>query len=289
MDREIGCSPFLSRPKVFPDETLESYLIRVARSNSISLRSLIRFICLGIDGVEDSSVPGFDEFNLFHANLHPEIRYRGVDQLAARVGITSQSLRDITLSRSITKCSNNLSNFIYQNVKIPNTLYRRYFVPVCPACLAESGYIRQYWHVSINIICPTHKVFLIDKCPKCGVSISYIKNRSISNCSCGFDLKKATSTSLSINLEYDLLLETSSLIAHAFNKGIVFESEKLSCLGSNVFHLFCFALFYFRYIDDGNSISEYGVDSDKILAFHDFLRDWPVAYKDFLENKVIKG
>jgi hypothetical protein len=60
--------------------------------------------------------------------------------------------------------------------------------PVCPHCLAEAGYARMAWDLSVIPVCPRHGSRLIDMCPDCGKPFTWSRAK-LCTCSCGRDLR----------------------------------------------------------------------------------------------------
>lgn len=58
---------------------------------------------------------------------------------------------------------------------------------VCPACLAESPYLRQHWEHAYVTACPRHRILLVDQCDACGKHLEP-ERLYIGLCSCGQDL-----------------------------------------------------------------------------------------------------
>lgn len=52
------------------------------------------------------------------------------------------------------------------------------FGRVCPACIRESGIIRQIWDLRLYTECPRHRASLIDCCPHCGKAIAWRRARA---------------------------------------------------------------------------------------------------------------
>lgn len=72
-------------------------------------------------------------------------------------------------------------------------LHRAATEAVCPACLSESVYLRQYWEHAYVTSCPAHRIRLIDRCDACSEPLS--PNREhIELCTCGHDLRESTTT-----------------------------------------------------------------------------------------------
>jgi len=66
-------------------------------------------------------------------------------------------------------------------------LHRAQADAVCPACLAEDGYLRHYWEHTYVTACPQHRIRLIDRCDECGELLSPYRYH-IDRCECGHDL-----------------------------------------------------------------------------------------------------
>lgn len=70
---------------------------------------------------------------------------------------------------------------------------RRKGIGVCPACLAESAYIRQAWHHELVVACTQHDCLLVTQCPECEAPIT-LRGSSFSVCRCGCDLLDIVTT-----------------------------------------------------------------------------------------------
>lgn len=68
-------------------------------------------------------------------------------------------------------------------------LHRAQSDAVCPACLAESPYLRHQWEHTYVTACPQHRMQLIDQCNACGKHLSP-ERLYIGLCSCGQDLNR---------------------------------------------------------------------------------------------------
>lgn len=82
------------------------------------------------------------------------------------------------------------SDFVSQQDRVCrgwSRLQRRQADAVCPACLAEEGYLRHYWEHTYVTVCHKHRIQLVDRCDDCGEFLS--PNRlHINQCECGHDL-----------------------------------------------------------------------------------------------------
>lgn len=66
-------------------------------------------------------------------------------------------------------------------------LHRAHSDAVCPACIAESPYLRHEWEHAYVTACPQHRLRLVDQCDACGNHLSP-ERLYIGLCSCGHDL-----------------------------------------------------------------------------------------------------
>jgi hypothetical protein len=66
-------------------------------------------------------------------------------------------------------------------------LHRAQSDAVCPACLAESAYLRHPWEHAYVTACPQHRLRLVDQCNACGKHLSP-ERLYIGLCACGHDL-----------------------------------------------------------------------------------------------------
>lgn len=63
---------------------------------------------------------------------------------------------------------------------------------VCPYCLEEACYLRDFWEHGFATACPKHRTRLVDRCSSCGDLLS--PNRQcIELCACGHDLRTVRS------------------------------------------------------------------------------------------------
>lgn len=57
---------------------------------------------------------------------------------------------------------------------------KQFSLHICPLCLAEDAvpYFRRSWRLSFFLVCPTHKVLLLDRCSHCGEPVNFYMNVS---------------------------------------------------------------------------------------------------------------
>lgn len=66
-------------------------------------------------------------------------------------------------------------------------LHRAQSDAVCPACMAESPYLRHYWEHAYVTACPKHSIQLVDTCNACGEHLSPMR-LFVGLCACGHDV-----------------------------------------------------------------------------------------------------
>lgn len=200
--------PFLFSPEqlTFYDETLESYLLRVAEQNSFaSYRQLslaIRDELYAQDYEAHGAFPlELSQINVCYAQTSSHFRIRALSLVASLLGLKHSVLLKLALLRSDTKLLGKDAAIHHAGTTIPTSFVRGNnkdsIIPICSACLAEAPYIRQNWHFEPYQTCTKHHVKLVELCPKCAVPLNYLRSESITHCSCGFDLRTAIASAAS--------------------------------------------------------------------------------------------
>lgn len=72
-----------------------------------------------------------------------------------------------------------------------NEDFNYYSMRWCPACLAESEYLRGEWGLKLFCVCVRHAVKLMDRCPNC-LSIQRLERGAIATCVCGSALNRVS-------------------------------------------------------------------------------------------------
>lgn len=131
-------------PKPADDETLHSYVSRLASANAVRPETLTNIL----------ELPFFWKFN-----ADAEVEDRALEAIFKITG------HHITNSRN--------------SIEIPHLHFDAYSaftmalgkrgrgIPVCPLCLSTKGYYRRQWRYSPYVICELHGTLLIEKCPNC--------------------------------------------------------------------------------------------------------------------------
>lgn len=149
--------PFIPDP-FLADESLNGYLLRLAEENFIgSLNVLLR-----PTGIRAKTCYSADELATI-ADYH---------------GLDTERLLQLSEVRTVNG-SMSAGAFV-----------RASAVPVCPACLRETGYVRQAWHHELVTACPSHGLVLIDHCPQCASPLD-LNRSAVCQCRCGYMLSEA--------------------------------------------------------------------------------------------------
>lgn len=178
-----------------PDESLESYLLRLSQANYFESYQLLSRAVK--DWLYEHDEEAFGAFplqlktvNVYHAAQSSGFRVRAL-RLIDRLADTELPLLQLALLGASTRFCFSHSAVFRQGTHIPLCFVRKVCVPVCPECLKESEHIPQIWHFSPYTACHKHHLDLIDTCPSCGAVVDYLKSENITECECGFDLKNA--------------------------------------------------------------------------------------------------
>jgi hypothetical protein len=188
---------FLCRETLFPDESLPSYLFRLAEANGYQLFPLFEAVCkerltaLGVRGsltrsarpetyVILSELTGTNPRALAQATIH---------HLAHAPALTDFNPPKIVLSDGQP-----LS--IFEKWRRPTLLRPESRAQFCPACLRETAYHRLCWSLQEVTACCHHPGWLLETCPGCGagVSVQAVARRRCS--ACAQDLGKTSGFSL---------------------------------------------------------------------------------------------
>lgn len=176
----------LKRPPPHNDESLESYLIRVANENGDEhikpfLTMLKRYLC-NTDELRFSSLPtDLAVFNPCYSKQSSASRTHALRALSHLVFKEPVELQQLALNRANAKFSPSTTALIRQAELFPRSLLRKGKIPVCPQCLNESGYARYWWHFEPYTVCHIHQSTLTTQC-LCGHIVDYINDGLSTKC-----------------------------------------------------------------------------------------------------------
>lgn len=176
------------RPKPHSDESLEFYMLRVARQNGYSdfstfISSLKSHVLNSPEGRFESFLPQYIESaNLHHAQISSRRRVDMLRQFAELTGCTLSELLDICLARGAVTFSKKRVSLYRQGVNIPlDELRPLDEIPVCPLCIKERGYGRQLWYFRSYTACHQHDISLMQHC-RCGASLNMFEQPFSDSC-----------------------------------------------------------------------------------------------------------
>ena len=171
------------RVKLYEDELLSSFLIRLANANGIDI---LKFC----SSFSKSTSHYFQRGDINLLDFYP-LSILDIDKLADIVNIERMRLLNSTFIKITTKFSDDNNS----RVRNMTDLIRKQLF-YCPECLHEADYYRDIWKLEGVNGCLKHNKILFDKCMNCNEVILYKEINSIGKCPhCNFLLKK----SLNIN------------------------------------------------------------------------------------------
>lgn len=253
---------------LYKDEALESFLIRAMHSHGCdSFKSFANEI---IDKTLDHLPPTGGAFssnlaniNICYASVSSNKRVAWLMQLQNELNIEKFNIFSLCLLNSNTKFSPRYASIKYQEHLIPFSFVRKDSVPICPECLLDETYIRQWWHFLPYSVCHHHHCELLSKCPECNTQIDYLKTEQIAHCACGLNLRKAT-----VKKADGVKLKVTAWLHNYQNS---YQSLPTSMTISERYG------FFLWYINRYSEQEDFSLD-----CFHDFCSHWPSNFQDEL-------
>lgn len=183
---------FLVQTKPYPDEALESYLLRLASDNSFDGYSELADILWQWLAEQDLELEGalpieLSKVDVYQARQASSFRIRALKLVAQLADVNASDILGLAWRRSNFKFGN-LSAVSRNELTIPFGLLRTDNIPVCIECLAESSYIPFYWHLKPYKACHKHKTQLTTRCEECHHLIDYRASEALLECSCSCKL-----------------------------------------------------------------------------------------------------
>ena len=194
---------FLVQTKPYPDEALESYLLRLARDNSYDGYSELADILWQWLAEQDHDLEGalpleLSKVDVYHARQASSFRIRALKLVAQLADVNAGDILALAWRRSNFKFGNQAA--VSRNeLTIPLELLHTDNIPVCIECLAESSYIPFYWHLKPYKACHKHKTQLTSQCRECHNLIDYRASEAFLECSCGYKPVSYTHLTLPTN------------------------------------------------------------------------------------------
>jgi hypothetical protein len=158
---------------------------------------------------------------------------------------------------------------------------------VCPSCISEFGYIRGEWDLSIVTCCRVHARLLVNSCPSCKKSLSWVRSR-MNFCKCGYDL---------MGVKIDSVPVEETLLSKIVNEKILAQNSSIQDLFIamlsldeiiNIVKLFSHDFEKFEPHNRGCLTKLFSKD---IISMHarirnafSLLRNWPSNFHEFLKS-----
>lgn len=196
--------PLISRPQPLQDESLSSYMHRLAKYNYISNHELWRFVTpKGVHYPQTSMSSTID--------ICP-INIIDIKKLGQMLSSDTQVLESLTFIPLLEKMS--ISRKVMPSTRCLSRLvseHRRF----CPECLKKKNLYKLIWQVKELSFCPEHNVKLECKCPNCSTPIPILPcNSDLGVCpNCNFELNKCYSKHhIPNNFDYRVFTDWSFLL-----------------------------------------------------------------------------
>jgi len=167
-------------------------------------------------------------------------------------------------------------------------LHRAQSDAVCPACLAESPYLRHHWEHAYVTACVQHRILLVDQCNACGTHLSP-ERLYIGLCSCGHDLSSLSHIAATRAQQW-----LSTLIA---NNGQQSGSMKpaLHDVDFNVLVTVIRTLCQYSEptgprLPRSAALPKFVADAVEFLSpLEALLADWPTGFRNHVERRIAAG
>lgn len=150
----------------YTDELLLSWIVRLLRINNIKVNTLFR---------QAAKMKGAQAYCTDWAG--PSLCWDFLRYLSNLSGIPYQQLYKLTFRSQSDNlwcsCTTNRHKWLLKGV-VKTRSRLGYGVQVCPQCLSSDiQYYKKVWRLGFMTVCPEHRCWLIDSCPKCDSPISF--------------------------------------------------------------------------------------------------------------------
>ncbi len=276
---------FLIRPDPQYDESLESYIIRLAEANRFRVKKLFPHLSKLLQkqhGKLAGVLPTeLGRFNLYHANMSSSKRYWALHLLSELCCKERMPLLEMAVLKTSRRFGEKHTALFWKGLDIPRIFFLSEGIPICPQCLKEKPYIPVFWHISLVRACPKHQALLIDSCPQCGLKIDYIRNGELLTCPCGFDLSMVVAKPASP----ELVRLAEQIYGFKPESG---EQGNLLFRDSTTEAVFGAVLWFRQWVEkESDDVSL--VDDAFLLRCIEFFDDWPSALMSLLETLAFEG
>ena len=167
-------------------------------------------------------------------------------------------------------------------------LHRSHADAICPLCVAESPYARNYWEHTYVTACPKHQVLLIDQCHACGEHFSP-ERLYIGLCSCGSNLSSMTAMPAT---KAQIWLSTQIANSGKFSSGMepVIEDIDTKVLVKVIRTLCLYADPLKPALSRTCSLPKTVTAAVEFLApLETLLSNWPMNFRSHVEQRIAAG
>lgn len=203
-------------PKPHPDELLSSWVTRIAMANQMSPSDFCKLL-----------LPGKRiTLNEIDRAYHPKL----IQALATGTGVPIERVLETSLLSDegyiFLYRQYGTTEWVLPTVNVDGHVSKG--LAYCPLCLKTdtTPYYRKSWRYAFNPVCPVHRVFLRQGCPKCGKPHNYFEvsgqlvGSPVKTCMhCDADISNTEG-----NSDHPELIEATMLIQEKLNRGIAMNS-----------------------------------------------------------------
>lgn len=196
--------PLLVRPLLLPEETLHSYMHRIAQANHLSIGHLLALIKSHLDEVDTHYMPtkpktyvvlskffGLETYKIYWGTEH---------SFRALINNPNDVVEEVTLE----------SGFSFPKMRQrANIARKQHYAQFCPYCLQASPYQRRPWLLQRVTACIDHRCLLIDECPNCSARLSVTDIMNVKCQKCDYPISETEPIDISKDrkgLSYQMLL-----------------------------------------------------------------------------------
>jgi predicted RNA-binding Zn-ribbon protein involved in translation (DUF1610 family) len=159
------------RLKPYHDESITSFLFRIAQKNGLRILQLLNTVKANkIDYIQSENISSLDINTIAFINLY---------KLKSISGQNNIQLLDYTFSNAINIfCSNGK---LQERTRFFSGLFNEDFF-YCPICLLQRNYHKIIWRIKDINVCLEHRVKLTNICGSCGRVIKYNSLQTLYEC-----------------------------------------------------------------------------------------------------------
>ncbi|TMP23744.1 hypothetical protein CWB99_23065 [Pseudoalteromonas rubra] len=185
---------FLSQTTPYPDETIESYLLRLSQDNGYlgfaDMADILWDWLVTRDHDLEGAFPNeLHSVDVYKASQSSNFRVRALRLVAQLAGVEASEVLNLCWLRSNTQFGA-ITAVSRGGLLVPRQLLRKSGIPVCTECLKQDTHIPYLWHLRAYKACHKHNQQLTRICGKCDAEIDYRASEAFVECECGAAIKQ---------------------------------------------------------------------------------------------------